>query len=52
MKKLIIGALAMTSTIAATAAEYQTDTFKTKGGKRVSELLAGSGIDVRIRNYQ
>ena len=35
MKKLIIGALAMASTIAATAAEYQTDTFKTKGGKEV-----------------
>ncbi len=35
MKKFIIGALAMASTIAATAAEYQTDTFKTKGGKEV-----------------
>ena len=35
MKKLIIGALAMASTIAVTAAEYQTDTFKTKGGKEV-----------------
>ena len=35
MKKLIIGALTMASTIAATAAEYQTDTFKTKGGKEV-----------------
>ena len=35
MKKLIIGALAMANTIAATAAEYQTDTFKTKGGKDV-----------------
>ena len=35
MKKLIIGALAMASTLAATAAEYQTDTFKTKGGKEV-----------------
>ena len=35
MKKLIIGALAMANTIAATAAEYQTDTFKTKGGKEV-----------------
>ena len=35
MKKLIIGALAMASTIAATAAETQTDTFKTKGGKEV-----------------
>lgn len=35
MKKLIIGALTMASTIAATAAEYQTDTFKTKGGKAV-----------------
>ena len=30
-----MGALAMTSTIAATAAECQTDTFKTKGGKGV-----------------
>ena len=35
MKKLIIGALAMASTIAAAAAEYQTDTFKTRGGKEV-----------------
>ena len=35
MKKLIIGALTMASMIAATAAEYQTDTFKTKGGKEV-----------------
>ena len=35
MKKLIIGALTMASTIATTAAEYQTDTFKTKGGKEV-----------------
>ena len=95
MKKLIVGALTMASTLAAIAAEYQTDTFKTKEGKAVTitaikhaslytmtpeqivkavrtikpkvlfpyhysqapiknvvELLAGSGIDVRIRNYQ
>jgi L-ascorbate metabolism protein UlaG (beta-lactamase superfamily) len=35
MKKRIIGALTMASMIAATAAETQTDAFKTKGGKEV-----------------
>ncbi len=36
MKKLIVGALTMASTLAAIAAEYQTDTFKTKEGKAVT----------------
>ncbi len=49
MKKLIIGALAMTSTIAATAADYQTDTFKTKGGK--AGFITGENIciDMHLR---
>ena len=93
----IIGTLAATAAFATTgcAMDFQTDTFKTKGGKevvvtaikhaslytmapeqvakaartikpkvlfpyhysqtpikQVADLLTGSGIDVRIRNYQ
>ena len=63
MKKLIIGALTMASTIAATAAEYQTDTFKTKGGKEVvitaikhaSLRIQYDGLEIQVdpvANYQ
>ena len=63
MKKLIIGALTMASTIVATAAEYQTDTFKTKGGKEVvitaikhaSLRIQFDGLEIQVdpvANYQ
>ena len=63
MKKLIIGALTMASTIVATAAEYQTDTFKTKGGKEVvitaikhaSLCIQYDGLEIQVdpvANYQ
>ena len=63
MKKLIIGALTMASTIVATAAEYQTDTFKTKGGKEVvitaikhaSLRIQYDGLEIQVdpvANYQ
>ena len=63
MKKLIIGALTMASTIAATAAEYQTDTFTTKGGKEVvitaikhaSLRIQYDGLEIQVdpvANYQ
>ena len=63
MKKFIIGALTMASTIAATAAEYQTDTFKTKGGKEVvitaikhaSLRIQYDGLEIQVdpvANYQ
>ena len=56
MKKLIIGALTMASMIAATAAEYQADTFKTKGGKEVvitaikhaSLRIQYNGLEIQI----
>ena len=48
MKKLIVGALTMASTLAAIAAEYQTDTFKTKEGKAVT-ITAIKHASLRIQ---
>ena len=50
MKNLVIGAFVMASTIAesTTAAEFQTDTFETKGGKKVA-ITAIKHASLRIQ---